>query len=230
MGTNHPIIASVQRVPVAIAAAVMVLGLAHGAAALEPAVGRVERADGGCTGTLVAPDVVVTAAHCVVDRDTGEPLAPGKLRFRAGAAGDRERAAARIAAVEVAGDFTHTPEPTRLDQLHCDLARLRLARPLDIAPLGITDGADAPSFDAIGYPAYAPKYQRKQYACTRSDRPAPVGLWPTTCFAVPGVSGAPLLTPTRPPRMFGIIVARWQRISVAVPLDAATGCGIGIGE
>jgi len=213
---------------------VALLGLAvaapHAAVALEPAVGRVERANGGCTGTLVAPDLVVTAAHCVVDRDTGEPLAPETLRFRAGAAGERERATARIASVEVAGAFTHTPEPTRLDQLHCDLARLRLARPLDVAPLAITDGPDAPSFDAIGYPAYAPRYQRKQYACTKSDRPAPDGLWPTTCFAVPGVSGAPLLTPTRPPGMFGIIVARWQRISVAVPLDAAKGCGIVIAE
>jgi protease YdgD len=209
---------------------VLAIAAPHAAVALEPAVGRVERPQGGCTGTLVAPDVVMTAAHCVVDRKTGEPLAPDRLRFRAGAAGERERAAARIASVEIAGRFTHTPAPSRLDQLHCDLARLRLARPLDIAPLAITDGQEAPSFDAIGYPAYAPRYQRKQYACTKSDRPAPDGLWPTTCFAVPGVSGAPLLTPTRPPKMFGIIVARWQRISVAVPLAAATGCGIGIGE
>lgn len=203
------------------------LGLVQASAnAAEPAIGRVERADGGCTGTLVAPDVVVTAAHCVANMDTGAPLEPGALRFRAGAAGDRERATVGIAEVEVAEGFTPTPEPSRLGQLHCDLARLRLARPLDIAPLDITSGAEAGSFDAIGYPGYAPQYQRKQYACTRSDRPAPEGLWPTTCFAVPGVSGAPLLTPTRPPAMFGIIVARWDRISVAVPMDAAPACGL----
>lgn len=218
--------ADAVRAAVAFALVACVIGVPCTAQAVEPAVGRVERAEGGCTGTLVAPDVVITAAHCVVDRETGKPLPPDELRFRAGAAGARERATARIAEVRVAGKFTHTPDPSRLDQLHCDLARLHLARPLDVQPLAITDGAEAPSFDAIGYPAYAPEYQRKQYACTKSDRPAPDGLWPTTCFAVPGVSGSPLLTPTRPPAMFGIIVARWQRISVAVPLAAASRCGL----
>lgn len=48
------------------------------------AVGRVEIAGNGyCTGSLIAPDLVLTAAHCVHDR-SGTAIAPDRLTFRAG--------------------------------------------------------------------------------------------------------------------------------------------------
>ncbi|MDX1784612.1 MAG: trypsin-like peptidase domain-containing protein [Roseovarius sp.] len=48
------------------------------------AVGRVEIGSKGyCTGALIAPDLVLTAAHCVYDED-GAPVAPEDLTFRAG--------------------------------------------------------------------------------------------------------------------------------------------------
>jgi len=49
------------------------------------AVGRVNRETGGfCTGTLVASDLVLTAAHCLYDNRTGNPVAPRKLHFVGG--------------------------------------------------------------------------------------------------------------------------------------------------
>jgi hypothetical protein len=57
------------------------------------AIGRLNRAGYKsrrmCTATLVAPDLVLSAAHCVV-RSGGEPIPPGELRFVAGCAGSMQ--------------------------------------------------------------------------------------------------------------------------------------------
>lgn len=49
------------------------------------AVGRIDFGSNGfCTGTLIAPDVVLTAAHCLYDKATGEPHIPSEVTFLAG--------------------------------------------------------------------------------------------------------------------------------------------------
>jgi V8-like Glu-specific endopeptidase len=49
------------------------------------AVGRLELGGRGfCTGALVAPDLVLTAAHCLFDKETGARIDPAGIEFMAG--------------------------------------------------------------------------------------------------------------------------------------------------
>lgn len=54
------------------------------------AVGRLDLGGRGfCTGALIAPDLVLTAAHCLYDRDSGDRIDPSEIEFKAGMRGGR---------------------------------------------------------------------------------------------------------------------------------------------
>ena len=87
------------------------------------AVGRFNKAGRGhCTATVVAPRIVVTAAHCVVDRYTEGYMAPDKLHFVAG--WDRGEYLFHSIAVEIHPAHGHDPlRPATLSAVavHCAL-------------------------------------------------------------------------------------------------------------
>ncbi|MBY6055989.1 trypsin-like serine protease [Leisingera daeponensis] len=93
------------------------------------AVGRLELdGQGFCTGTLIAPDLVLTAAHCVYDQE--DNLRPvEQISFRAGL---RDGVAiAESQALQIAAHPGYNPR-TRLsmENIRHDVALIRLAEPV----------------------------------------------------------------------------------------------------
>ncbi len=93
------------------------------------AVGRLEIAQSGfCTATLIAPDLVLTAAHCTYNTD-GTPLKPQELIFRAGFREGRVAAERKVVQIARPAAFNYSDQNSAA-RIGSDAALLRLHQPI----------------------------------------------------------------------------------------------------
>ncbi len=162
-----------------------------------PSVGQITRGSnnvGVCTGTLIAPDLVLTAAHCVSNREEMRIAPFHRVTFRAGWHDGKLTDTARAKKITVHPRyFDKTDEPRDdLDIFSSDLALIELAQPLR----GVAHAPLAKPRDKLG-PVTVLGYQRGDVdnlidyvGCSSVGvDPSFLGL---SCEVKSGTSGAPV--------------------------------------
>jgi len=163
------------------------------------AVGRINQGNGAfCTGALIAPDLVITAAHCLFSPRTGRRLQPSSVHFSAGWAFGEDVAHRLGAALAQSPLFDPGAAPTP-GVMSTDIALVRLDKPIPpdlVAPLPLappqSGDVDALVVSYARDRAHLASIERcRAEFPTRPQRPALA-----TCASIEGASGAPLLVRT----------------------------------
>ena len=98
-----------------------------------------------CAASLTSSTTAITAAHCLVDQDTGEEFPPRDLLIAFGS--NLRSPTLRVIAVE---DFAIHPE-YRIKSAANDIAVINLAQPVtDFPTIALAQGADVAAYDAPG--------------------------------------------------------------------------------
>ena len=190
------------------------------------AVGRLNIAGQNmCTGTLVAPDMVLTAAHCLYNVKNGQEIVPSQIEFLAGLQGRTAKAIRQVAEAYVHPDYVY--RPTGESQLGSDIALLRLASPIAAKTIVPFDTDVRPNRgDKVGVVSYtqknasAPRFENPCYVIARQHETVVM-----TCEVEFGASGAPVfvIEPHRAPRLISVVSAKAlmgnRKVSIGTVLD-----------
>jgi len=158
------------------------------------AVGRLNLGTRGfCTGALIAPDIVLTAAHCLFDKETGARLPDQDIEFLAGWRNGRAEAYRHAQKAVAHPDYIYSGAES-LDRVAFDLALIKLDQPIrlpQITPFA-TDTRPGRG-DAVGVGSYAQDRAEApslQETCHVLDRAPEIVVF--SCDVDFGSSGAPI--------------------------------------
>jgi protease YdgD len=192
------------------------------------AVGKLMLGDRGfCTGALIEPHLVLTAAHCLYDKETGALMRAEEIQFYAGWRNGRAVAYRGVSRAVAHPDYVYDGADT-LDRVGADLALLELNQPIRLPSLFPFETDASPGEgDAVSVVSYAqdrsevPTIQEVCEVLADSDDALIL-----TCNVDFGSSGAPVFSVRDGvARIVSVISAKAEvdgrKVSLAVPLAAA---------
>jgi V8-like Glu-specific endopeptidase len=184
---------------------------------------------GFCTGALIAPDRVLTAAHCLFDRETGARIEPRLIEFRAGWRNGRAEAYRGILRAVAHPEYVYGGHD-KLDRVGFDVALLVLDQPIRLPGLlPFATGLRPRIGEEVGVVSYA---QHRAEAPSIQEvcdvMVSETDLLVLSCSVDYGSSGSPVFTlGPEGPQVISVISAKAEldgrKVSLAVPLDHPLG-------